>query len=72
MIVLRTLSQNHTVSVCLGHCPATLRVPAMRRGVLRQSSLWETRFPREVCLGLAGQFGSVFGSAFSVFGAKEG
>ena len=68
----RTLSQNRTVSICQGRCPATLRVPAMRWGALRQSSPWETRFPHEDCLGLAGQLGSVFGSAFSVFGAKEG
>ena len=44
----------------------------MRRGGRCQSSPWETRPPREACLGLAGQLGSVFGSAFSVFGSKEG
>jgi len=30
-----------------GRHPATLRVPALRRGVVHQSSLRETRFPHE-------------------------
>ena len=47
-------------------------MPAIRRGARRQSPLLETRFPREDCLGLAGQLGSVFDSALSVFGEKEG
>lgn len=49
----------------VGRRPATLRVPAIRRGALRQTSLGETRFPREVYLGLAGRLGFIFGPALS-------
>ena len=52
--------------------PATLRVPALRRGALQQTSLWETRFPHEACLVLAGQLDNVFNSSFSVILKKRG
>ena len=58
-------------SLFQGRHPATLRVPAARRGDLRQTSLRETRFPHEVCLGLAGRLGFVFGSTLLVFGSRE-
>ena len=61
-----------SAGLCRRRCPATRCVFALRRGAQRQASLWETRFPRDVCLGLAGPLGFVVGSAYSVLDRKRG